>query len=74
MSDPDGRITGAIWQWAYSSTGTSNWTDIPLATSRTYTVVADDLGKYLRASVSYDDAAGAGKSAEEAISGGGDGG
>ena len=64
LSDPDGRITGAIWQWAASSNGTSNWTDIPLATSRTYTVVAGDLDNYLRASVSYDDAAGAGKSAE----------
>ena len=65
LTDPDGRITGATWQWASSSTGTSNWTDIPLATSRTYTVVAGDLGNYLRASVSYDDAAGAGKDAEE---------
>ena len=65
LTDPDGGITGAVWQWASSSDGTSNWTDITLATSRTYTVVAGDLGNYLRASVSYDDAAGAGKGAEE---------
>ena len=65
LTDPDGGITGEIWQWASSSDGTSNWTDITLATSRTYTVVAGDLGSYLRASVSYDDAAGAGKGAEE---------
>ena len=65
LTDPDGGITGEIWQWASSSDGTSNWTDITLATSRTYTVVAGDLGSYLRATVSYDDAAGAGKGAEE---------
>ena len=65
LTDPDGGITGEIWQWASSSDGTSNWTDITLATSRTYTVVTGDLGSYLRATVSYDDAAGAGKGAEE---------
>ena len=64
LTDPDGGITGEIWQWASSSDGTSNWTNITLATSRTYTVVAGDLGSYLRASVIYDDAAGPGKSAE----------
>ena len=64
LTDPDGGVTGAIWQWASSSTGTSNWTDIAGASSRTYTVVTGDLGNYLRASVSYDDAAGAGKTAE----------
>ena len=65
LTDPDGGVTGAIWQWAYSSNGTSNWTDIAGATSRTYTVDTSDLGDYLRATVIYDDAAGAGKSAEE---------
>ena len=64
LTDPDGGVTEAIWQWAYSSNGTSNWTDIAGATSRTYTVVSDDLGSYLQATVSYDDAAGAGKIAE----------
>ena len=64
LTDPDRGITGAIWQWAASSDGTSNWTDIDGATSATYTVVTADLGDYLRASVIYDDTAGAGKSAE----------
>ena len=64
LTDPDGGVTGASWQWASSTTGTSNWTDIARANSRTYTVVTGDLGSYLRASVSYDDAAGAGKSAD----------
>ena len=52
LTDPDGGVTGAIWQWAYSTTGTSNWNDISGANSRTYTVVAADVGSYLRASVS----------------------
>ena len=64
LTDPDGGVTRATWQWAYSSNGTSNWTNIAGANSATYTVAAGVLGKYLRATVIYDDAAGAGKSAE----------
>ena len=64
LTDPDGGVTGASWQWASSSTGTSNWSYITGANSRTYTVVTGDLGNYLRATVSYDDAAGPGKTAE----------
>ena len=65
LTDPDGGVTRAAWQWASSSTGTSNWTNIAGATSATYTVVSGNLNNYLRATVIYDDAAGAGKSAEE---------
>ena len=65
LTDPDGGVTGAAWQWATSSNGTSNWTNIARANSRTYTVAAGDVGSYLRATVIYDDAAGAGKGAEE---------
>ena len=64
LTDPDGGVTRATWQWASSSTGTGNWTSIAGTTSRTYTVAAGDLGRYLRATVIYDDAAGAGKSTE----------
>ena len=64
LSDPDGGVEGETWQWASSSDGTSNWTDIAGATSATYTVAAGDLGNFLRATVNYGDAAGAGKSAE----------
>ena len=65
LTDPDGGVTGAAWQWASSTDGRSNWTNIARANSRTYTVAAGDVGSYLRATVIYDDAAGAGKSAEE---------
>ena len=64
LTDPDGGVTGAVWQWASSPDGTTNWTNIANATSSTYTVVAANLNNYLRASVSYHDAVGAGKSAE----------
>ena len=64
LTDPDGGVTGAAWQWASSTDGRSNWTNIARANSRTYTVAAGDVGSYLRATVIYDDAAGAGKSAE----------
>ena len=64
LTDPDGGVTRATWQWATSSNGTSNWTNMSGTNSRTYTVAAGDLGKYLRATVIYDDAAGPGKSAE----------
>ena len=64
LADPDGGVTGETWQWASSSNGTANWTDIAGANSATYTVVTGDLGKFLRATVYYDDAADAGKSAE----------
>ncbi|MFA5190460.1 MAG: hypothetical protein WC740_07040 [Verrucomicrobiia bacterium] len=37
------------WQWQISDNGTSGWADISGATSSTYTPVAADEGKYLRA-------------------------
>ena len=64
ITDPDGGVTGATWQWASSSNGTTGWSNIPNATSATYTVVEANVGNYLRATVNYGDAAGTGKSAE----------
>ena len=64
LTDPDGRITNTIWQWERSADGESGWVDISGATRRAYTVVAADVGNYLRASASYDDGDGTGKGAE----------
>ena len=50
------------WQWARSS-DMETWTDIEGATSSSRSPVADDVGSYLRASVSYTDSFGSGKSA-----------
>ena len=68
LTDPDGRITNTTWEWARSSDGESGWVDISGATRGAYTVVAADVGNYLRASANYDDGDGTGKSAEGATS------
>ena len=62
LSDPDGSVSNISWQWARSSDG-SNWNDISGANSDSYTPVADDVGSYLRATASYVDLYGSGKSA-----------
>ena len=62
--DPDGINSTTNWQWESSSDGSTGWTTIGTA-SDTYTPVAADVGRYLRATVSYSDLLGAGKSAQE---------
>ena len=61
LTDPDGSVSNVSWQWAKSSDG-SNWRDISGANSDSYTPVADDVGSYLRATASYPDGHGSGKS------------
>ncbi len=70
LSDPDGGVTGETWQWAKSSNGATGWTDIQGATSASYTPGRSDTGVFLRATVSYNDAVGPGKSAQAATSSG----
>ena len=62
LSDPDGGVTGKTWAWA-SSTDKSAWTAISGAASASYTPVDGDLDRYLRATASYTDTLGAGRSA-----------
>ena len=64
LRDPDGGVTGEAWQWARSEDGIASWEDILDATSNAYTPVAADEGNYLRATVSYGDGDGQGKSAD----------
>ena len=63
LRDPDGGVTGEAWQWARSQDGATNWEDIATATLNAYTPVAADEGNHLRATVSYTDGDGPGKSA-----------
>ena len=64
LSDPDGGITGASWQWQRRSRAADAWSDISSATSPSYTpVVIVDGGYMLRATVGYSDGHGSGKSA-----------
>ena len=67
LIDPDGLISNISWQWARSSDG-SNWIDVSGAVSNVYTPGTDDVGSYLRATASYTDGHGSGKSTH-AVSG-----
>ena len=64
LSDPDGGVNGASWQWARSLDRSTGWVNISSATSAVYTPSSDDQEKYLRATVSYDDGHGSGKQAQ----------
>ncbi len=56
LSDPDGEVTVESWQWQRADEGvTPVWADIGGATSTIYTPTGDDVGKILRASVTYTD-------------------
>ena len=63
LTDPDGGVTGETWVWASSATSGGTFTAISGATSASYTPVADDVGDYLRATASYTDNHGSGKTA-----------
>ena len=62
LSDEDEVVTAERWQWARSEGGTT-WTDIEGATSPRRPPVPDDVGMYLRATVTYSDRFGSGKTA-----------
>ena len=68
LTDPDGSLSGITWQWARAPIDESGWTDITVATSSTYTPVSDDGGMFLRATATYTDGEGSGKSASKVSS------
>ena len=63
VTDPDGTVSSPSWQWARGDTATGSFTNISGATSASYTPVGADVGKYLRATVTYTDPEGSGKTA-----------
>ena len=63
LMDPDLGITGETWQWARGSSRSGGFTDIRGANLASYTPDNDDTANYLRATVTYEDAQGGGKSA-----------
>ena len=64
LDDPD-EVRGSVtWSWAHSQNGTSSWTLITGATSATYSPDAAAEGRFLRATASYTDGEGSGKSAQ----------
>ena len=64
LVDPDGGVTGRLWSWQRSTDRTS-WSPIGGAATRRYTPNYDDLGHYLRVSVSYSDGHGDKKRAQQ---------
>ena len=62
LLDEDDGVTGERWQWARSADGTT-WTDIAGATSPSRSPATADVGIYLRATVTYSDEFGPGKTA-----------
>ena len=57
LRDPDGGVSNTVWLWEVSSDRTT-WDAIAGATSHTHTPVDGDVGRYLRVTVTYDDAHG----------------
>ena len=62
-ADPDTPVSDPRWQWSRGSTSTGPWTDIDKATSESRTPNSDDENMYLRATVTYTDRHGEGKTA-----------
>ena len=68
LTDLDEVVAGSVsWQWARSSSGVSNWSNISGATSNTYMPGPADSNNYIRATARYTDGHGPGKS-ENAVS------
>ena len=64
LLDSDGGVTVTSWVWEKSADGSTNWGTITGVNTDVYTPVAADLNSYLRATVTYSDALGSGKSAQ----------
>ena len=65
LDDPDGGVTSATWSWSWSATSTGSFTTITGANSPTYTPVQPNVGRYLKATVSYTDSLTSGRSASQ---------
>ncbi|MYD66321.1 MAG: hypothetical protein F4X26_10150 [Chloroflexi bacterium] len=63
VTDLDGTPTSVSWQWALGASASGPFAPISGATSNTYEPVAVDVNRFLRATASYTDPQGSGKSA-----------
>ena len=63
--DPDNVVDASVtWQWESSAASSGPWTAIDGATDASYMVAKPDSGMFLRATASYTDEHGGGKTAE----------
>ena len=65
LTDIDGDTSAPTWKWAKSSSKTGAYTVIEAATADMYTPKPADVNRYLRATVTYTDPEGSGKTAVE---------
>ena len=65
LTDADNPVTGTTWRWSSLDSDGVTYTNISGATSASYTPVAADHGKFLKATASYTDMHGPGNSAEK---------
>ena len=63
LDDPDEVVSEITWSWHSSTSRNSGWRLISGATSTSYTPESGDVGRYLRATASYDDGLSNGKRA-----------
>ena len=63
LGDPDSSVSSVSWRWAKSS-DKSIWGSISGAYEASYTPVSGDQGMYIRATATYTDGEGSGKTAE----------
>ena len=63
LADPDGEVSDVTWLWDFSTDGETEWTTITGADSESYTPTGGDIDRHLRATASYTDGEGVGKSA-----------
>ena len=63
VTDPDEGVIDIKWQWAKAGSKNGTYRDIEDATSAMYTPEDADAGSYLRATVTYEDDEGEGKTA-----------
>ena len=66
LTDADGFANGNVtrWRWSRSSSKTGTFTNIAGATTANHTPTEDDVDMYLRATATYDDGEGEGKTAQ----------
>ena len=62
LTDPDGGIRGRSWAWEFTTSDVdTGWTSVSGETNSRYEVDVTDVGRRLRATVQYEDAAGGGQ-------------
>ena len=63
VTDLDGTVSNLTWKWELGASASGPFAPISGATDSMYTAVAVDVNRYLRATASYTDPQGSGKSA-----------